>query len=1468
MPFLSFTRLLLKISFCLFCLMHASNLLYATDLCCCVDRQRLMKKNDTLIKELDQTLSLFKALLSKIEGKQSKAKEANKPEELKSKRQTKLDYSFVGSFDSEESLYPSTLYSRIQHLRHAVATLDRKENHLPEPVIDSMLDILQNQKFPEASIDEDRRSQIQSLSTSSTLNGVIQVLTNDVAAEAAWEDEIRYLLKQSTQQSKYLSLDANLPDLVNSLFKRLFLEWRNKVIYKEDSNDDQNIFSLLYKLQNIINDPIKTPAHPLDILIGSMDDEDPNTLFGKAILTQKIVLNSVISKFTPIHYEQLYSLLDDSQDSVMTALNDTIRYVSGESSTKPTKSIETCFDEIHLLFKKVLIERLMILPDKTERNKNSLENLMKKISDNLILIESNSPQLTLLKQYFFKPTPNYRDQNELYYNQYSLFARIKSILNILMHPQYLLDYTVFEEWNALIGHETDTCQNTGIGLLKACLNEVNTKSSDRLDIALSYIGNPHDVFTLNEEKHSFYGIINRLFRLSFQQLLGFIQPDKDRSLPALMEKFSERFKDSPQLAAMIGTSEDSIESVTLCGRMNLLCNSIHQLIKDNQFDWADLVIQSLYKEIPEIQRKLQYGIDLPQYDLWKYFGKAWWSDHEIYKPLNNLIHVVLGGGIHQAFSYPNTKAILQPNTLENYIDLINENLEKTHNITGALRAVIGDKIPNGIHLEKVSTLQNRFYYLHEIIKKLPIFLNYENAQALYKLVSDPDKGLLMKFDALNDLLVNLNILNQRSQSFTQAQKAQIDNLINKARLIIGKNTDQPGMETIASIMNAFFERSSTIFFNLILNKFTASKFGFELENKHSLYDDVLKFQQFLNKNSNPNVNETWGLIGNNWHNKYTPSIFGRLAAIQDILLNLWNESYYIPFDKILEIAAQFHEKINDIMHNSWTPYSVMNVGTPISFIEENSLFGNLNHMIDASLTVSLKRSFTSILETLTEIQQKILQTMSLDHAQKDELIALTGDPSTEKLYAYLSEISKAFDPIAGFLRLHQTKQLLSTNKKIENLLDDLNNYLQEIYNKCSIPAEEIIDAVQHHIGGSMDVIDRAPETVFSLANNLAIRLYCMYCTLNEWMDDRNFLNTFNYLNAIKQEFFPGDCQLFYLSYNLKQLHHLFNEINDNVELSIRQILSSEGVIKWDGGLEEAVLAFHQLKDPIQQIERMLPSVLASSKGELARCSDMSEYIVDIVSLFSQFRYKMLKGLGRMLYHAQDESDDPRKWNCKEVSLSIQDIAGDFHYQNNIIHLLANHIDPLLQHLEQVAPFINMIQKFKDAIVQIIPPLQSIQKDIRSHANAHRTFHCLHCNVKTVASAWEAMTGEIEELKMNMESLISALVRKCEETLFRQSYDELHTFFDPDKASWMRLFPVSYESDGLPSISSTGEIQFQPNSVPHRIVEMKKFLSNIMMFTMNQTYQDHEESCVADYSVAPCIEDFQTDSLNGSNDAEG
>lgn len=1118
----------------------------------------------------------------------------------------RVDYEkFIGNRDDPASLLPASCYSRFKCFYRVLETYsDCPKLHLSPYIWENIQKTLGGSGEP---------------ADSPTLYNTVMKLANCITNEFALKGEIEVLIKPQAP-----NINTTLPGLIDKLYCDIFQEWTDILTYDEDAtcelgyiDDEANIFTLLSVLKTTADGMDLTPDHRVLITdIGNIDNSDVNTLFGKAVLTQKIVY-ATMKDYIPVNFAILHNVLTNKTSSISAAIKQTIRYLIGETTEIPQFSIMDRFDELQRIFKIALVERFFDCKDYWPGNKSNynakwvIEQTAGKQAD---IASSCRRDITPLNNLYARTV-------DVFCWDGSLIAQLVILSNILFNPSFIIDDVEFSRWNKLIGSVKDTNKNTILGILNFCYKNLqNFKTADVFEENLGVLVGG-DVTSQNNNaaesesnEHSLSALMNSLFRMCFLPFFHEIQLIQDD-----IERLSARPDIDANTRLFVGTLDDSQDS--FCGRFMYLKKAFATIYETNQFQWADTIFDKLCKYLPILHQEVLASIDLPTDQFSHTFRQAWWSGAGAYGTLNDIIDAVIGGGIDNVYQGSNTYysiSKLRPFNVCFLMESINT-IVKDKKLS-ELGSIIG-ATTNGLP-ENITTINEKILYVQELLHDITKFAGLPEAAQVYSLLTAQKSGLIWKLKNIRDLLGS------------KKTKEAMD--------ILGAPTSATFFPptksgTVLETLDALLASTFSPFFSFILDKNKANTIGLHSKNMHSLLGDLHYLQEYLADTGECDFSD---VLGNDWDSKYTLTLSGKIVACEDLLLDFCKNYTYIPAAKILRFCGAFCEIVHSIVGDDVQT----KIGEPLADAKEASLFGIINNLL-TTLMPKLEPSAQKVTETIDAIAGKIAASNIIAPENKQIILQSIGTLSEEYCnfdseYPPLITLWQIIEitvrrAVAGS-QPRQAEQLLRVINKTQEKLDEIMQYIDEVSaldftgpNSDAIITEYILSK----IGPSEDFREGEEGTIFSITNDLVLRLSSMCMRLeNLNVPDSapisDFSNAFtsdhilDALLAIKQRIMPGSCPLFYLTHCLQMIYHNLLSIVDHCKIIVEGPFGNnvERMEKaaFDVFLEEKhtflreiPIFLREIAVTLQYIAEVFPYTLHVDK--LQPCIDISCDLADIAA---------------------------------------------------------------------------------------------------------------------------------------------------------------------------------------------------------------------------------------------------------------
>lgn len=1334
----------------------------------------------------------------------------------------RIDYSVLGQAGQIASRFPSSLYSQLLHLKRELQAHRNQHSYFSLPTLQEI-----GQKLgapPETN--------------GTTLYNELIALQRYILNESVYGAHILYLLGRGHNRPATCPFLSSIPAQVTAIFSPIFTPWQEQFRYTEELNEPSNVFSLLYQIQSTLGSIPPRLDYSFLPELGSIDDpSNIHTLFGQAVRAQEIIWY-ITRTAVPLHYKALNDALADNDTSPTGALRATLAYLKRERTDPPLTLPQDALARVQAIFKEPLLEHIVENRSSWPTGhglRNSWQRRLEQIRDHI----SVSPDISLRSE--LRPLFTAASDNAKRYRNGTLIARCHVLCEGIADAGYMIRPAEFEEWMQWIGNEDDLSLATGTGIIQAALAQATQHSINSLKALNELVGKNSDVFEKRAAQNTVLGILNRLQLLNLQDVIAQFSSTEAGSILASRSALLARTDLPPHLRDRLGELEEPLTNETFCGRWDTLTQSFEDLLAAHQFDWAERIVADGSRLLPRIRKTIAYAATAPNEDLWDIFGNAWWGDSGIYADINSLLRTVNGGGVLKAW-HDTATAAFSLFDCNFYWEHFLAALPSLTPLCPDLQTVLYNPIQTQTH--QILDLSTRMDYLNEIFASLSPFLTYAQGDALYKKMIGED-GLLAWLRTLNELYQKLLPLPPapHTASLTQQHKE----ILLHIQELLGTPNDPPGQATICSSVQGLVQEGAMTLFGFLLNPFRASRYDLSIESVHSLHNDLRTLQNFLQANQRAEMNEALDRIGNNWDTHHAPTLFGRLASAEEVILRLWNGAYYIPVAPIITQAAKFYGIAHEIVNEEWTVHAVAKVGTPVSALEDYSLFSAINSIVAVGLTAPLGSNVKYISSMLPRLAEEFTLLQATPENRARWAAIVLGNPEaaapTPGSFAYAcSQTAAAFYPIAGFFRFRQTEQFWLLSREIAQGVSSLTNELYKRRPAWLTDPNEIDTLIAVRLGAQTDPIDRSPPSLFSQANSFAIELYHMYSRLGRWIDDADFRQSFAYLQSVKEQIMPGDCGLFFLTHSLGKIQTSTRRVARCIQaISTEPIIPPTGrpgapTAEYDAFYAQKSALVSQIGGCIEQIrihlthcEQVLPYTLGTHKEELMRCADMTEHLKDAKADFAELAAITEKLTAHMGYAtcAISTAPAPAEWSCAGLLSTLDALVEDIYTATQSLTAIRKQAPAYCDTWPDLPQAAANAQTAASQISSLLVPVQNIQRLIRSQAMSARPLHCALCSPEALANAFDRLVAALEECSLAGEFLARTLFTESEINpqvdIFRIT--EQACMPQPGQKLFDLFFTLQYDNNGIPLFAQTADGRLAPvfteNSANQRLQHMQE-----------------------------------------------
>lgn len=1242
-----------------------------------------------------------------------------------------IDYaSKIGTSNQAANLFPPTPYSRLKHLSRALkAFLEYAKVDLPESVVNDMKRAL--------------------LTDEHALYAVLQRLNEIIPQGFKYPLEIQFLLENKPDLKQQGPLPITLPEALRQVHEPLFSLWRENVTYAPESESGFNLFARLNQLKTLTAGRALTPseAEALGAPIGTSEDATnsnpmgptPTTLFGKAVLAQKIV-TSVLAG-TPSHFPRIHHLLTHPQCSIGAALDAAVELVQGTRTEPLRHTVANRLDELHAVWKKDVADRLLFQPRHWPRScaLTTLGDLIEALSQKLTLVphyvENADEVLSSLRAAFLP----FNEDGTVELS--GILAALVTRTRMLRIPSFMIDDRGAQTWIETIGNIHETTPRTLFGIANTIANELReTVTLQTLETVRRLVGSPKDAPVAPNDPNrtpTFWSLVNHLAAESLKS----VYPQE-----ALIEH--------------IDALENAGGHEVLVDRLHQMDAAVRQIFKDNAYLGAEHLIDVLVLEGPRLLAALNTLSDphLPTAET-----DAWWDPaSNLYAPLNRILSAALFSeastviGDVQAsrcvcpqkedYAFEDLASVLRTTQTNLNAGLV---APKNKDVELKLRALIaklgGTEADFSRSLETVS---KRLAFLQEALPLLASILETPK-KAMEALLGERDLKTL--FDELRDCTTHLTP----------------ENLDWAVALLRDGDPNHP--ETIPAHLTRMTNDLLMALFGLVIDPYRAPYDGFTLHPRAALRCDLQTLRQTLERDKTVLNEETFRRLGGPWDGASGPTVFGRLVAVEEALLRRQNTA--LPVEAVLRWSAQFLRRIRDIAREGWTERTAEQIGAPDDAPVRASLFGALNGLLNDVLVAPAVHILDATKETLGRIENQIrVHEAPEDPAYLDLLRRI------EAMSSQLPSLSNALGTLAGFLRPRASEQVQTL---AQQLFCETQNLARDI--------EALLDSGE----GWRLLLERLEKganggaSIPALEEALALKLHALFLPLRKVCTSDSFEKANAFLEQYRQRLRPGPCNLYYVTDALRAIGTAASRISSALQSTLAETkLPAERALPPEAArafeqttnrhLDALTASIRSLSETMQPTSQALPRFL----GKGAVPHDLSDVLADFADEMTQAAQTteaLVEHLGYAVPHA--EWTPSPTWDHAALSVSFDEMNAAFDALAQTITQLAQTQDRWGALVSDPSA-IGLKVAFQGLeLKSLIPSLKAIRNILRAPDSQNGTPLCSGCATVTATEKVEVLASHVEQLGSALSALSHAFEAEAQTGLLRRSERALAGAFE-------------------------------------------------------------------------------------------
>lgn len=1038
-----------------------------------------------------------------------------------------LDYDrLVGTQQDRSTTLPSTPYAQFQHARRSYKVMRPKQIASLAPAVKQALGTLADLKQP-------------------SLISVINALTEHVKSEKKFGAKLSFWLGCSPVCPED-TLPLSLPDALKGVLAPLFDPWRASLTYSEEPNEEHNLFVLSQKLAGAIGSKSSDEQQQIQTWLGplgTLDEDDPQTLFGKVIAAQRLV-EAVIEEGLPFSYAVMQKYLAPEEGLIGQSFRASLAFLNGEADTPPAQSPQKLLAALCDLPKQTLRSFLIPVADlwPPAEEPESLQQRLQRLADRLEELSYLQKHPDLLK---IQTTIGRLAKKSYAYG--SLLDALTTLSNLINHSSLPFTEESFKETMPYLGNVGEASTSTLWGLLELVTQKLSKPTETTWQEVLGLLGTPEDSLARLGEATTIWGLLNALFE-NFLRLAPF----PGQNLQDLVHSIAER-EDLPLHLKPLLVGNDSM---ALTQRLQRLEAELNELLSSHTFGWADRLFDALALHVPALQKNLERILTQPASELSSSLGQVWWSSDSALQDLNALLVVLRCGGAQKLFQTAPSSSLVTPpwhlslRTFDWYRKEWKTLLDKPllEEVDFARQLGISSASTAKGFLEPVQTLWQRLQFLQETLPFVALDEAWSaqdsfSAQSWTQQIVTPETGLIGLFYLLN---LDLNALAFHGSSSEALLRKRIAQALEES---------SPEVGTLSSLLQTLLEKGVQSYYQLTVDPIRAQQHcGWLLQDYASLRQRMRELRTLLRKKSGTDVLKALRHLGEDADNPFSPTLFGQLAACENFLFQLWEERLHIPLESYSYVVARLHESIFRLLKEGWTEKTLARLGDFLDPPSEDSLAGLLNLWRARVLAAPLETCLEKASERLQELTQNLATHPALKESDRlrvllrlvplEQLASLTDiaavpsdfDATDETFSEALRFYTEALKMMSGTLQINQTRQwgdlCASLLTSLESLCQDFSMARKAFDPIVPIYKPQLADAALERIGTARDLFEATlassttrPSTLFGLVHNADLRLYACYTSFQSFLTSEKFQSYNNTLFALSESFFPNTTPL-------------------------------------------------------------------------------------------------------------------------------------------------------------------------------------------------------------------------------------------------------------------------------------------------------------------------------------------------------
>lgn len=1314
-----------------------------------------------------------------------------------------FDYAHtLGQLDQSADFFPPTPYSRFLHWArviegfHLYAKVD-----LPQEALTQMTAVLEGtESVP-------------------SLRSVLGRLADLAPHASEQSSEMLFLLGLSSTVPEEAPVKVSLPEVMAYLSASFFDLWKDYVTWKEppskpvgqetqngeaDYKKDETagasnlnpsteeavlkaplgLFADLLEFKVSAEEGGLTDAvqAALGAPLGTLEDQTPTTLFGKAILVQKIL--ACVLKGAPAHYPRLHHLLTHPQCSVQAALAETKVLLHSPGAIPPRHTVANRLDKIHGFWKTDLLERLSHQKDywpvscQVPSLQDRLTTLYNQIADLLPFFSSlQDRERALALMEALSPISGACPLTH--------FSGALIMLERLIRiPSQVVDGLTMQVWCKVIGNANDTTSRTLFGILNE-VGKIITEFHEAPDPQAwkhieTLMGTPQDAPFAPDEayrKATYWGLVNGLAFSTLEAALDW-------------EAIENSLESLPEILRL-----------PLKKRFETLQEAIRQIFRSKRFWGVDRLIEALQIETPKLLEALSDEVLKTNSEaLAEAAEAAWWSqDSPLFGPLNRMIGAavgassicLLGGAVDPALSN-STQLTGRFQDLSWTLERVQANLKE-----GLEKATAASEKPEGRSLQTMAEGQDEAVTVEDP-------LSFEEAplrfKALTSLVGSPHFSQLGPKTTLSSCLAwaqkilpavaplltpqaalevwqlltapqGLYALLHRLHTLTESLKiSPSSTLFEEAQTLLTARHGLYDPSTLLGQVNLLLRLLLTPFFEVMVDASQAHLHGLNFES--SPWRAELQELRVALEASKMKWRKEALTFGEPWQNHHALTVFGRWKAYEEAVLEKGLKGYILPTKALLELTARFGSRIRRgmreiVQSESTVSNDVRWIGMVDDAPEAETLWGLLKAMLEKVLVGSSEESLDEASVLVTELEKVLAKADSQDSPQVNE------NENPLNLQAALLGFSKTLRSVASFLPLHGAEQL-------EAGIQEFSKEVQKSHQRLSSSTSEELAQLALRVGQPSDLEGRVPS-LFAQINRLTLHLHALVFPLRKAYSSVISAEAWAFLESRKSALCPGDCQASAVTAGLRVIQTSLHGIEALLEMILVQKPQNRALpqAKAEVFNQKQAQLLGMLRQAVQGGGRALTRA-AQNLQDVFQNSQNGVGLADVMADLAQESQATYSALQALFEHwgyegvlQTEQSLLPlATWSCKALGEAFKGVNQTLKTLTEALERVSLESQHFEAYVADKAILSEAVGLLALDIKAALPSAYTIQSFLRRQVTVAQSWPCPDCDGKALAKEAEVCSLRLGLLAEAIAALSSTLETQAETSLLKLPLEAL------------------------------------------------------------------------------------------------